>query len=269
MLCKVMGVSQSGYFAWSSRKPSNRMNENSILGEKMRHIFEKSRCNYGKRRMHAQLIRDGFKCGLERVARLMQINHLKVKTRRKFKSTTDSNHNKFISPNLLKQNFKVARPNCVWSSDISYVKTEEGWLYLCVVLDLYSRAIIGWSMSERMQATLVENAIVSAVKQRKPTKDVIFHSDKGSQYCSDKVTKLLKTLQFKQSMSGCGNCYNNAITETFFSTLKKELIYQCKYLNRTEAKNSIFEYIEVFYNRMRVHSSLDYVSPFEYEDRVA
>lgn len=138
-----------------------------------------------------------------------------------------------------------------------------------MILDLYSRAIIGWSMSERMQANLVENAIISAIKQRKNARDVIFHSDKGSQYCSDKVTKLLKALQFKQSMSGRGNCYDNAITETFFSTLKKELIYQCKYLNRTEAKNSIFEYIEVFYNRVRMHSSLDYVSPFEYEARVA
>lgn len=264
-----MKVSQSGYFAWASRKPSKRTNENIILGEKMRQVFEKSRGNYGKRRIHAQLMHDGFPCGLERVRRLMQVNHLKVKTRRKFKSTTDSNHNKFVSPNLLKQNFSAIAPNCIWSSDISYIKTDEGWLYLCVVLDLYSRAIIGWSMSERMQATLVENAINSAVKQRKPTKDIIFHSDKGSQYCSDKIVKLLKSLKFKQSMSGRGNCYDNAVTETFFSTLKKELVYQCKYNTRTEAKNSIFEYIEVFYNRTRIHSSLDYVSPFEYEKRVA
>lgn len=264
-----MNVSQSGYFSWLSRKPSNRAKENMILGEKMKSVFEKSRGNYGKRRMHAQLADEGISCSLGRVARLMKENNLYVKTKRKFKSTTDSNHTKPVAPNLLKQNFTAATPNCVWSSDISYIKTEEGWLYLCVVLDLYSRAVIGWSMAERMKADLVENAIASAVKHRGGATNVIFHSDKGSQYCSDKITKLLKGLNFKQSMSGRGNCYDNAVTETFFSTLKKELVYQCKYSNRSEAKNSIFEYIEVFYNRTRIHSSLDYVSPFEYERRVA
>jgi len=264
-----MNVSQSGYFAWVKRTPSKRAIENMKISEKMNIIFKKGRGNYGKRRMLKELVHEGIFCGLARVERLMKLNNLKAKTKRKFKATTDSNHKKAVAPNLLKQNFKATSPNRVWTSDISYIKTGEGWLYLCVILDLYSRAVIGWSMSERIQSKLVEDSIISATKRRSYASNVIFHSDKGSQYCSDKVTQLLKTLKFQQSMSGRGNCYDNAVTETFFSTLKKELVYQCKYLSRAEAKNSIFEYIEVFYNRIRLHSSLDYMSPFEYEKRVA
>lgn len=264
-----MDVSESGYHSWATRKPSKRAVANAALGEVIKREFEKSRATYGKRRMCAKLNDSGNACGPERMAKLMKEKNLKVKTKRKFKSTTDSNHAKPVAPNLLQQNFTAPAPNRVWTSDISYIRTDEGWLYLCIVLDVFSRAIVGWSMSDRMTAGLVEDAITSAIKQRPGATETIFHSDKGSQYCSAKVTAQLASIGFTQSMSGKGNCYDNAVTETFFSTLKKELVYQCKFATRSEAKQAIFEYIEVFYNRIRIHSTLDYASPFEYEAHAA
>lgn len=185
--------------------------------------------------------------------------------KRKFKRTTILDQTQKASPNLIVQNFKVSAPNVLWTSDITYIPTCEGWLYLSIVLDTFSRSIIGWSMQETLQAELVTDAINMALKKRKILPGTIFHSDKGSQYTSKKVRGLLKANEFHQSMSSTGNCYDNAITETFFATLKKELIHRCNFRTRKEAKTSIFEYIEVFYNRVRCHSALGFLSPAEFE----
>ena len=200
-----------------------------------------------------------------RIARLMRINGIAAKTRRRFKATTNSRHCLPVSPNLLNRHFTADGPNKVWTSDITYVWTEEGWLYLAVVLDVFSRQIVGWSMGERIDTALVLRAFNQAVMRRRPTPGLIFHSDRGSQYASADFRKALKLCGAVQSMSNKGDCYDNSITETFFHTLKTELVYFERYKTRAEAKRGIFEYIEAFYNRLRRHSALGYRSPFAFE----
>jgi transposase InsO family protein len=195
----------------------------------------------------------------------MRENDMICKTRRKFKATTNSKHNKPIAPNLLNQQFSVEAPNRCWVGDISYIPTNEGWLYLATVIDLYSRKIVGWSMASHMRAELVNNAILMAIWQRKPSKGLIWHSDQGSQYASNSHREILEQHHIIQSMSNKGNCFDNAVAESFFHTLKTELTHHCKFKTREEAKHEIFEYIEVFYNRIRIHSANDYLSPVEYE----
>ena len=201
----------------------------------------------------------------KRIARIMRANNIRAKTKKRFKVTTKQNSRTKASENMLKGNFSSERENRIWTSDITYLWTKEGWLYLAVVMDVYSRKIVGWSLGSSLSKQLVVKALIMAIVHRKPEAGIIFHSDRGSQYTSNSVRNLLKSYQMTQSMSSSGNCYDNAITESFFHTLKIELIFWKRYQNREQAKRSIFEYIEVFYNRERLHSSIGYLSPVEFE----
>ena len=264
-MCVVMGVSRSGYYCWDKRIESMRETENEQLLFVIKVIHGRSRRTYGSPRVHNELRELDIKCGRNRVARLMKEDGVRAKTAKKFKATTDSTHNLSVSENLLGQNFEVGSSNKVWVSDITYIPTEEGWLYLSVILDLYNRAVVGWSMKERMTQDLVKESFEQAVGRRNPGPGLIFHTDRGSQYASGAFQALLSRHGVKGSMSRKGNCYNNAVAESFFKTLKTELIQFNRYWTREEAKQSIFEYIEVFYNRERKHSTLGYRSPMEFE----
>ena len=265
-MCRLLGVSRSGYYAWlRERDTGRRLKENEALLEAIRRFYKASRGTYGSPRITEDLRDAGLRCGENRIARLMRINGLMAKTRRRFKATTNSRHCLPVSPNLLNRRFMTDGPNKVWTSDITYVWTEEGWLYLAVVLDVFSRQIVGWAMGDRIDTGLVLRAFNQAVMRRRPAPGFIFHSDRGRQYASVDFRKALKSCGAVQSMSNKGDCYDNAITETFFHTLKTELVYFEKYKTRTEAKGGIFEYIEAFYNRLRRHSALGYRSPHAFE----
>lgn len=244
---------------------SSRAHEDVRLLEKIKCIHVAKRRCYGSPRIHAELKAQGERCGRKRIARLMHENKIQAKHKRKFRATTDSQHRFPVAPNLLKQNFNVCEPNRIWTADITYCWTLEGWIYLGVVLDMYSRKIIGWSMDKRMTRDLVINAFLMAYWSRKPKPGLIHHSDKGSQYASYDFQKILADFGVRTSMSGKGNCFDNAVTETFFHTLKTELMFDIVFTTREEAKNAIFEYIEVFYNRERRHSTLGYCSPVHFE----
>lgn len=264
-LCRIFEISGSGYYGWKKCKTSSRAQEEQRLLEKIQHIHTTKRNRYGSPRIHAELKNQGERCSRKRVARIMRENGIEAKHKRKFKATTDSQHKFPVAPNLLEQNFKVSEPNRIWTADISYCWTLEGWVYLAVVLDMYSRKIVGWAMSERMTRELVINAFLMAYWARKPKIGLIHHSDKGSQYASHDFRDVLSNFGVIQSMSGKGNCFDNAVTETFFHTLKTELMFNCVFKTREEAKSAIFEYIEIFYNRERRHSTLRYCSPVEFE----
>ena len=228
-------------------------------------IFKTGRNVYGTRRIANELRRKGLIISRRRIASLMAAAGLRCKTKRKFKTTTDSKHSKPIAPNLLKRQFHVAAPNRYWVGDITYIPTKKGWLYLATVIDLYSRQIVGWSMADHMKADLVNDALLMAIWARKPEKGLIWHTDRGSQYASDSHRNILKDHGIIQSMSRKGSCWDNAVSESFFHTLKTELTHHHKFKNQEEAKNVIFEYIEVFYNRIRTHSSNNYLAPVEFE----
>jgi len=264
-MCKVLEVTRSGYHSYLKSKYSQRKLVNRALFELIGKIWENNHQLYGYRRIHAELRSQGVYCNKKRVLRLMKGNNIAAKRKKKFKITTNSEHGNYISPNLLNQNFKVNSPNEIWVSDITYISTYEGWLYLAVILDLYSRKVVGWSMSKRMTSQLVIDSLNNAIMDRKPAAGLIFHSDRGSQYASNNFRELLKNNNIIQSMSGKGNCYDNAVAESFFHTLKTELIYWNSYKTRKEAKSSIFSFIEIFYNRRRRHSFLNYLSPFNFE----
>ena len=266
-MCRAFQISKSGYYAWRVRPKSKRNLENEQLDSHIKTIYRKNRGNYGSPRITEALNNQNIACSENRVARRMHINGIKAKTKKRFKVTTNSKHNHPIVENLLKQNFKAQRPNQVWTSDITYIWTHEGWLYLSVILDLFSRQIVGWAMSHRLGQELVLNAFQQAVWRRRPESGVIFHSDQGVQYACRAFGDALQQHKFIQSMSGKGNCYDNAVVESFFHTLKTELIYFESYNTREEAKNSVFEYIEIYYNRDRIHSSLQYCSPVQFEQR--
>lgn len=264
-MCKVLEVTRSGYHNYLKNRYSQRKLENRAILELIGKIWNNSQQLYGYRRVHAELRSQGVYCNRKRVLKLMTGNNITAKRKKKFKRTTNSNHNNYISPNLLNQNFRVNSPNEVWVSDITYISTYEGWLYLSVVLDLYSRKVVGWSMSNRITSQLVIDSLEHAILDRNPEVGLIFHSDRGSQFSSLDFRKLLKYNNIIQSMSGKGNCYDNAVAESFFHTLKTELICWEKYKTRKEAKSSIFKYIEGFYNQRRRHSYLDYFSPSNFE----
>ena len=229
-------------------------------------VFVEGRGTYGSRRIRQRLIQKKITMiSRQRVIKLMKESCLEVKTKRKFKATTDSNHNQPIAPNLLDRKFDVHLPNSYWVGDITYVPTEEGWLYLATVIDLYSRKVIGWSMDSRMKADLVNNALLMAIWQRKPRDGLVWHTDRGSQYASESHRSILKQHHITQSMSRKGDCWDNAVAESFFHSLKTESIHHHKFKTREEARHVIFEYIEVFYNRVRIHSTNDYLSPVDYE----
>lgn len=264
--CKALKVNQSGYYAWSKRPLSRLARENARLLEAIRVIYQESRRTYGSPRVARQLSRKGFSASRPRVARLMKRHSIRAKTKRKFKGTTNSKHGQPISPNLLKQDFSTDCPNRIWTSDLTYLYTQEGWLYLTVIQDLFNREIVGWSMSPRLTAeTTTIPALLQACSRQKPDDGLTFHSDRGIQYSCDAFRQHLSMNNMIQSMSGKGNCYDNAMTESFFHTLKTELTHHEKYESRTQARHSVFEYIEVFYNRERLHSALDYQTPEEFK----
>lgn len=264
-MCSVFSVSRSGYYAWLKRPDSLRKRDNKRILSLIKTSFQNSRATYGYRRIHSDLVDLNEKCGKSRVARLMKKHEIKPKTRRKFKVTTDSNHHKPIYENILSREFSAKQPNQRWVSDLTYIHTNEGWLYLAVIMDLFSRKIIGWSMSHRMKDTIVIDALKMALFRRKISSNVLLHSDRGSQYASDKFQELLKENNIQCSMSRRGDCWDNAAMESFFHSLKTECVFHEKYQTRDDAKKSIFDYIEVFYNRRRKHSYLGYKSPEQYE----
>ena len=270
-MCTLLHVSPSGYYAWLKRPESPRSEQNRKLEARIRIVFSENRETYGAPRVHAELMNDGIRCGKNRVARIMRKARLKACARRKFKATTNSRHRYPVAANVLNQSFSVATADSVWAGDITYIPTAEGWLYLAVLLDLYSRKVIGWSMSKRMSHDLVVSALKMAIGQRPGCRGAIHHSDRGSQYACDEYQRILKEHGLVCSMSRKGNCYDNAVVESFFHTLKIECVRRQRYRTRQEAKQSLFDYIEIFYNRKRRHSTLNYMNPNDYErlDRAA
>lgn len=269
LMCRALEVSRSGFYAWRGRPASKRSTQNRLLLERIKAVHRKSRKTYGSPRVHVQLVAEGERCGRGRVERLMRANGIRAKQKRKFVATTDSKHDLPVAKNILDREFRVEEPNTVWSSDITYIPTDEGWLYLAGVLDLCSKTVVGWSMSESLEKGLVMDALRMAHRRRRPGAGLIHHSDRGSQYASDDYRKLLKDYGMQMSMSRKGDCWDNAVMESFFGTLKKELVHHRRYRTRAEARRDIFEFIEVFYNRERLHSSLGYMSPAAYEKQIA
>ena len=263
--CLVLGVSESGFYAWKSRRASSRQRRDMILLAHIRAGFSTSNETYGSPRMYAELNESGLAIGRHRVARLMRENGMKARQKTRFKKTTDSDHGGPIAPNVLDQDFSTDEPDQKWGVDISYVWTAEGWLYLAIVLDLFSRRIVGWSLSDRMKRGLAMDALQRAINLRKPAPGLIHHSDRGSQYCSADYRRMLASYGFIASMSGRGNCYDNAMVETVFKTIKSELIWRTAFATRDQASKAIGQYIEGFYNPRRRHSSLGYVSPVVFE----
>jgi transposase InsO family protein len=266
LMCDILDVNRSCYYRWfREESPSKRTLENKKLSERIKMIFIQHKCRYGSRRIRETLSTMGYAVSRRRVIKLMKSLQLCCKTKRKFKQTTDSNHQLPIAPNLLQRDFSPAQPNQVYAGDITYIPTQEGWLYLAVVIDLFSRRIIGWAMDQRMEATLVNNAMTMALLKRKPVAGLIWHTDRGSQYASNSHRQLLEANGIRQSMSRKGNCWDNAVAESFFHTLKVELTHHEQFLTREEARLKIFEYIEIYYNKLRIHSANDYLSPADYE----
>jgi putative transposase len=266
-LCRVLRVSASGFFAWLRRPESPRQQVNRELVTQLKAAYESSRKTYGRRRVHAKLLADGVRCSPNRVARLMRAEGLQGLRKGKFKTTTDSTHSFPVAENLLARNFTAAAPNRVWVSDITYLACEEGWEYLATVMDLGTRRIVGWAMQSSLERSLTLKALDMAITQRRPAPGLIHHSDRGVQYACGDYQTALKEHRMVPSMSRKGDCWDNAPKESFFSTLKSELGLHRLRPSREEVHRKVFEYIEVFYNRQRLHSSLRYLSPAEYERR--
>jgi len=264
-MAKVLNVCRGGYYAFLRSRSGKRSKENQRLVEKIKRLHGETRGVYGSPRIHQELKKQGEKCSRKRVARLMKKEKIQAKMRKKWEKTTQRNHKAEISENHLNQEFKIEAPDKVWASDITYVATQEGWLYVAVVMDLFSRKIVGLSMKKRLETNLVTEALHQALFQRENEGELMHHSDRGCQYTSKEFKEIAKRHGIKLSMSGKGNCYDNAVVESFFHTLKTEHTNFCSYRIREEAMNSIFEYIAVFYNRQRIHSTLGYMSPEEFE----
>jgi len=264
-----MGVSVSGYYDWLEREPSDRELQNICLVRKIQQSHKCSGGVYGSPKIHKDLVELGEGCSRNRVARLMQRYGIQSKLRRKFVVTTDSKNTQKAAPDLLRRNFKKYKPNQCWVSDTTFIPTRQGWLYLAIVLDLYSRSIVGWSMSNKNDAQLVCDALTMAVWRRKPKPGLIIHSDQGSTYASSQYQSLINHHKMRCSMARKGECLDNAVAESFFGSLKNEQVYHEDYKTRSEAKQKLFQYIEVFYNRKRRHAYLDYKTPYEFELGVA
>jgi transposase InsO family protein len=267
-LCANLEVSPSGYYDWQKRRttPGSRALENQTLVKQIEAIHTQSRQTYGSPRMVDALRKQGYRHGRNRIARLMQAGNLCGRQPGRFRvQTTDSNHDQPIAPNLLAQAPKATAPNQLWVADITYIETKEGWLYLAAILDLYSRKIVGWAMSERIDTGLVLKALAMALLHRSPPANVLLHSDRGVQYASGDYRQALGQAGLIASMSRRGNCYDNATMESFWSTLKLELVYRRCFDTRAHARTQIFDYIETFYNRQRAHSALGYHSPVDFE----
>jgi putative transposase len=265
VMARVLQVSPSGYYAWAKRPESGRSHRRAQLRTAMREVHEQSRRTYGSPRVHAVLHGRGIACCVNTVARIMREGGLRAKTRRKFRITTDSSHGLPTAPNRLDRCFRRDRANEVWVGDITFIATKEGWLYLATEMDLYSRRIVGWAMGDRLTTELVAAALSMAIARRRPPAGLLHHSDRGSQYASRAFRRLLSAHGMVCSMSRRGNAYDNAPMESFFGTLKQERIHEASYATRDQARNDVFEYIEAFYNRRRLHSALGYKSPAEFE----
>jgi putative transposase len=268
-LCRVMQITRSGFYAWKRRGPSTLQKENQVLTVYIRSFFAQSRKTYGSPRILRDLRAEGLSCGKHRVARLMRDAGLRAVVGPKFRVTTDSNHALPVAPNLLAREFTATGPNVKWASDITYLWTREGWLYLAVVLDLFSRRIVGWSIQPTIDRSIVTGALQSALQFRKPEAGLLHHSDRGSQYASGDFREALNASGMVCSMSRKGNCWDNAAMESFFGTLKQELVNRVLFTTREHARKEVFEYIEVWYNRKRRHSTLGYVSPAEFENQAS
>lgn len=264
--CKLSGISASNYYASLKRKPSARSCENKRLTGRILEVHKESKQTYGSPRIHADLNETGDKCSVHRVAKLMKNAGIRAKGKKKFKATTDSKHKLPVAANLLKRDFSPLAVNQMWASDITYLWTAEGWLYLAVVMDLYSRKIVGWSMAQHMRAELVLDALNMAIRARNPKPGLIHHSDRGSQYASKVYQAKLVANGMLCSMSGKGQCWDNACVESFFGSLKREEVFHENYKTREQARRSVFDFIEVRYNRKRRHSTLGYLSPVRYEE---
>jgi putative transposase len=264
-LCRFMSVLRGGYYRWLKSPKTKREEENEQLSERLIKLFNKGRGNYGTRRLKKEFALLGLNVSRRRIGRLMEQAGLACKTKRKFKATTDSRHTKSIAPNVLDRQFEVSQQDRYYVGDITYIATSEGWLYLAVVIDLFSRRVVGWSMDSRMKSKLVNDALLMALWKRKPKDGLTWHTDRSSQYASDSHRKIIKEHDIIQSMSRRGNCWDNAVSESFFHSLKTELVHHCQFKTRADARQAIFEYIEVFYNRERLHSTNGYLSPVDYE----
>lgn len=264
-MCNVLKVSRSGYYKWIGRPKSPTQERNDELTKEVRKVFIESRQLYGSPKITMKLNRDGIKVTQKTVSRIMAKEGMRSRTVKKHKATTNSNHTLPVHENTLNQQFSVSKPNEVWVADITYIPTDEGWLYLASVMDLFSRKIVGWHADSTMTKELVLKALRQANLRQQPSGSVLHHSDRGSQYASKDYQSCLLEFNMKSSMSRKGNCYDNACIESYHGVLKKELIYQTHYKTREEAKKDLFEYLEIFYNNKRIHSTLGYYSPSEYE----
>jgi putative transposase len=267
MLCRVLQVSRSGFYAWCNRRPSLRATDNERLTAEIRTIHAEVRERYGSPRMHRELVARGHPVGRHRIARLMRAARVRARQRKSFVRTTDANHGLPVAPNLLAQRFDSPRCDHTWVGDITYIPTREGWLYLAVVIDLYSRFVVGWATSSRIDVSLVLSALRMAVGRRRPPPGLIVHSDRGTQYAAGAYQRYLTRHSMTSSMSRRGNCWDNAVAESFFGMLKAELTNGVDYRTRRDATEAISAYIELFYNRQRRHSSLGYTAPAVYEMR--
>jgi putative transposase len=267
LMCRVLQVSRAGYYAWCKRPAAPHALRDQTLTLEVAAIHAESRGRYGSPRVHAELRERGQRAGRKRVARLMRAAGLHGRKRRRLRCTTDSGHAMAIKGNLLARRFAVPAPNSGWVTDITYLWTLEGWLYLAVILDLFSRRVVGWAVSERLEGGVALDALQMALSDRQPPQGLLHHSDRGSQYASHEYQQLLAAHGVMSSMSRKGNCWDNAVAESFFATLKLELVYQSHWRTRTQARSEVFEYIELFYNRQRRHSALGYLCPDEFELR--
>jgi len=265
VMCRVLDVSPSGYYKWCRRVPGPRILARKAVLLGIQAVHSEVQARYGSPRIFKELRNQGFKTSLNTVARIMRENRIQAKQTRRFRCTTDSNHSLPVAENNLGRRFDPSRPNQAWVADITYIPTREGWLYFSAVEDLYSRRIVGWSMSDRMTSRLVVDALEMAIGRRVPSEGSLVHSDRGSQYASDHYQRLLRKHGIQCSMSGVGHCWDNAPMESFFASLKKELVHHEDYQTREEAKASLFEYVEVFYNNQRLHSSLGFTTPVAFE----
>ena len=264
-LCRALGVSRSGFYARARRPAGTAAGRRGELLARIGEVHAEVKARYGSPRVHAELAARGVACCVNTVAKLMRANGIRAKASRRFVRTTDSRHGRPVAPNVLGRDFAPTAPDTAWAADFTYVPTLEGWLFLAVVVDLFSRRIVGWAMSATMTSRLVVDALEMAVSGRNPAAGLVAHSDRGSQYASDHYRRRLSEGQIICSMSGAGQCWDNAVVESTFGQLKRELVHHETYATRAEAKASLFEYVEVFYNRVRRHSTLGYVSPAEYE----
>jgi putative transposase len=267
VMCHVLEVSESGLYAWRKRPVCQRKREDAQLSSHIRQIFVSHRKVYGSPRIHAQLADQGYRCSRKRIARLMRENGITASRKRRRVVTTNSRHENPVAPNLLQRDFTAQAPNRKWATDITYIPTAQGWLYVAVVLDLYSRLVVGWSMAAHCDEELVENALCMALARRRPSPGLLHHSDRGSQYCSRAYQHLLEQSGMIVSMSRKGNCWDNAAMESFFGSLKEECVGNTLYRSHEEARLALFTYLEIFYNRLRRHSTLGNVSPLIYEQR--